>query len=308
MTFLATTLSIDSFKGPIDSAWSLVAPGNRLVLRLLGTQQELTVAGVDCEPAQEASYTVSLSPDGTVMTLAPLGDLCPARAAVLAGDWTRWPCPNPKSTCKPELTPGKHQSPFVSAVPPGEQALPSTYLAAFNFAVPPGWSLIDNRTIGQPNDPYSKSIYLLPDVAAHSQDPNCRDAIEPGVGATAAELAQWLASLPGLVTTTPTPIEIGGYGGVMLDLTVAQGWTIPCREFFSDPVRAVFTFANRVLYPNDYTLIREYLQDDDHMRYILLDLGSGHNLLIEVRAPDQASWDEFIPAAMPIVDSFEFVR
>jgi hypothetical protein len=79
---------------------------------------------------------------------------------------------------------------------------------------------------------------------------------------------------------------------------------IPCQQFFSNPVRAVFTFADQVG-PN---LIREYLQDSAHARYIVLDVGGGHNLLIEVGAPDQATWDEFIQAAMPIVDSMRFVH
>jgi hypothetical protein len=42
--------------------------------------------------------------------------------------------------------------------------------------------------------------------------------------------------------------------------------------------------------------------------YILLDLGKGHSLLIEVAGPDKASWDDLVATAMPIIESFEFTR
>ena len=45
-----------------------------------------------------------------------------------------------------------------------------------------------------------------------------------------------------------------------------------------------------------------------HLRYILLDLGPDHNLLIEVSSPDEAHWSEFVAAAMPVIESFEIGR
>jgi hypothetical protein len=95
---------------------------------------------------------------------------------------------------------------------------------------------------------------------------------------------------------------------VLVDVSVASAWRIRCQEFFAGPVRAVFTFTQPVPDPGGAMYIREYLQDDAYARYILLDIGAGHNLLVEVTAPDQASWNEFTRAAMPIVNSFEFVR
>ena len=41
---------------------------------------------------------------------------------------------------------------------------------------------------------------------------------------------------------------------------------------------------------------------------ILLEFGAAHTLLIEISAPDEASWNGLVQAAMPIVQSFEFTR
>ena len=257
-----------------------------------------------CQAGDLGTYTVDLSGDAKTMTLARVDDACETRAAVLTGDWTRWPCPNPDSVCEPELAPGIHTSPFVPGDGPSDQSSPTTFLTTFSYTLPHGWGQIDNTTLGRPNDPYSMAILVIPDVAPHTQASDCRDGVEPGVDRTTVGLTHWLASLPGLVTSKPIPIEIGGYKGLSLDLAVAPTWMIPCQQFFSNPVRAVFTFADQVG-PN---LIREYLQDFAHARYIVLDVGGGHNMLIEVGAPDQATWDEFIQAAMPIVDSMRFVH
>jgi hypothetical protein len=48
------------------------------------------------------------------------------------------------------------------------------------------------------------------------------------------------------------------------------------------------------------------LEGNAHSRYVVLDLPSGHNLLIEIAAPDETSWQEFVQVAMPIVQTFSF--
>lgn len=312
----ATTLSMNGWKGPIDSSWSLTGPDRHLVVTMRTAQANLTMQHFDCRPGQEGSYTVGLTSDGRTMTLTPVVEACPQRADVLAGDWTRWPCPNPDSVCGPELEPGLHHSPFA---PYGDYipALPPPVLSGYSYVVPAGWSSLQN-ILARPNDPRTMAITLTLDVAPHSQAATCLDpvepgignpdAVEPGVGSGPAHLATWLQGLAGIVTTTPTPVTIGGHSGLLMDVSVASAWRRACQQLYPDaPARAVFTFTDPVDSPVR-PFIRDVLEGNAHSRYILLEFGPAHTLLIEISAPDEASWNDLVQAAMPIVQSFEFTR
>ena len=41
-------------------------------------------------------------------------------------------------------------------------------------------------------------------------------------------------------------------------------------------------------------------------RYIFLEQPDGNSLLIDIEAPDEATWDALVAEAMPIVESFQF--
>jgi hypothetical protein len=303
----ATTLSMNGWKGPIDSSWSLTAPDRHLEVTMRTAQADLTMQHFDCRPGQEGSYTVGLSADGQTMTLTPMRDDCQARSAILTGGWSRWPCPNPDSVCAPELEPGLHQSSFAPYGDPNSTASSPPVLSGYSYVVPAGWSSLQN-SLARPNDPGTMAIALTLDVAPHSQAANCPDAVEPGVGSSPAELATWLQGLPGLVTTTPTPVSIGGHSGLRMDVSVATAWRQACEQFYpGGPARVVFTFTDPVDSPNK-VFIRDALEGDAHSRYILLEFGAAHTLLIEISAPDEASWNDLVQAAMPIVETFEFTR
>jgi hypothetical protein len=98
--------------------------------------------------------------------------------------------------------------------------------------------------------------------------------------------------VPGLVTTVPRTITIDGHPGKWLDVRIDPAWTKTC--------------------PGETTPIVTYLMPGtaisgtEHERLILLDLGDGDVLLIVVWAGDQATFDPFIAAAMPIVQSLKF--
>ena len=303
----ATTLSMNGWKGPIDSSWSLTAPDRHLVVTMRTAQANLTMQHFDCRPGQEGSYTVGLSSDRRTMTLTPMRDDCPARSAILTGGWTRWPCPNPDSVCAPELEPGLHHSSFAQYGDPNSPASSPPVLSGYSYVVPAGWSSLEN-SLARPNDPGTMAIRLTLDVAPHSQAANCPDAVEPGVGSSPADLATWLQGLPGLVTTTPTPVTIGGHSGLLMDVSVAPAWRLACQQVHPGaPARAVFTFTDPVDSPSK-VFIRDVLEGNAHSRYILLEFGAAHTLLIEISAPDEASWNDLVQAAMPIVETFEFTR
>ncbi len=184
---------------------------------------------------------------------------------------------------------------------------PPPFLSGYSYTVPAGWSVGqgDSPLLMRRNDPGTMSVSAILDVAPHTQEATCPDAADPGAGRTVAAMADWLTRVPGLVTTTPAPVEIGGYQGLVIDVSVVPGWTTP-ECYFDNPI--VMTFADPApVSPDGGVSIREFVERDSHARYILLDLGKGHNLLIEIKAPDEASWDDLVEAAMPIVESFQFI-
>jgi len=61
----------------------------------------------------------------------------------------------------------------------------------------------------------------------------CDENVEPGV-ASAQELTDWFTSQTGLVVTEPQPTSVGGLSGLMIDLSLAPGWTRTCPLPFPD--------------------------------------------------------------------------
>ena len=99
----------------------------------------------------------------------------------------------------------------------------------------------------------------------------------------------------GLNTTEPTSISIGGRSGQALDISIDPSWTGLCEE--GDPdTTPIVTYLNPGL----------GLRGDQRARLILLDLGDGDVVAIGIWTRDQASFDAFVPEAMPVVESFQF--
>jgi hypothetical protein len=55
----------------------------------------------------------------------------------------------------------------------------------------------------------------------------CDEEAEPGV-VSAQALTDWFTNQPGLVATEPQPTSIGDLSGLMIDLSLAPGWTGTC--------------------------------------------------------------------------------
>ena len=110
---------------------------------------------------------------------------------------------------------------------------------------------------------------------------------------------EWVRSRPSLVTTTPTPITIGGYSGLYTDVKVAPSWTATCPDT-SQPT-AVFLSQSGA--PDGWDM---GLGGTEQMRLILLDLGGGSTVAIVLDSSDPARFQALIDQAMPIVSSFTF--
>ena len=98
---------------------------------------------------------------------------------------------------------------------------------ALTFTVPSGWFNKFDQPRGYGLEAgLNTSLEVQRDLVVARAD--CVEAeSEPGVGTTASAMVQALAR-PGLDTTEPAPITIGGLSGFTIDITLAADWTTPC--------------------------------------------------------------------------------
>ena len=267
----------------------------------------LTGSGAGPCPADAGGdYDWSLSPSGRVVTLTPIEDACTQRSTALAGTWSRMGCTTADDNCLGLLDAGTYMSQFIAPrVDPGATWNP--VVGGLTYTVPDGWAnasdwpetfeLVPAAELPPIDDAdRTGGIGVFTQPAALTQDPPCSDQVEPGVGRTVDDLVSWLGTVPGLATTEPTPITIDGRSGQMLDLSLDPSWTGICNE--SDPDKTPI-----VVYLNPGAV---GMRGDERARLILLDLGDGDVVAIAVGTRDQASFDAFIPEAMPVIESFQF--
>jgi hypothetical protein len=196
------------------------------------------------------------------------------------------------------LQPGSHVTNFFHA-----------YLAApdqLAYVVPEGWSNTTDDTtyvLAKRNATPTTSIVLYSGVFSQSQTNECVDTPSTAVDRSAKALADWLTTLPGLVTTQPTPVKIGALTGFVVDVSIAPGWTQTCANGQGRPVVNTFTNGSEPGTPYRVSLVGAARD-----RYVVIDLSDGNTLLIDVTAPDKATWDALLPEAMPIVESFRFTH
>jgi hypothetical protein len=88
------------------------------------------------------------------------------------------------------------------------------------LVVPPG------ETLEGVHADTSDFIGIYRGVAAAAA--NCDALPEPGVGSSSQALADWFTANPGLHASEPQPVVAGGLSGLVLDLTLAEGWTGTC--------------------------------------------------------------------------------
>jgi hypothetical protein len=219
-----------------------------------------------------------------------------------AGTWTG-PCldsqdgPPPK-VCLGPLDEGTYTSqrfePALTFTVPAGWNNPWDTRAAFDLWTP-GWSDGSN----DPADPGCRSAprpcgYLLDQpglklVRDPRPEEGCSPYVDATVGTSAIEVATWVANHPAIAMSAPSPVEVGGLTGYLLDVSLADTW----RESCPDGPAAVWLFEDVYLRdPNKYP---EFAT----MRLILLDLPGGGSVLIAIDG-DQ------VDAAMPVVNSFVF--
>ena len=319
-----TSILVNQFKGDVSNAWTIDAEMGGLQVRTESPRGPNGGLWEDCPIGDEGSYKVGLSPDRALLTLTVGHDACASRSAVMNGQWTRWPCAGVpfRAPCRTELAVGQH---VVAKVQPfgGGTSGQLAYEVPAGWGmdyIPPTWDELSQRqhlALLRLSAPDSDAIKVYSSVYASSPvqtsgkpAPACRES-GIGIAQTPSAVATWLATIPGLVVGTPAPITVGGLDGAMVDVSLVPGWTIQCGSFSYEgetpPTAPIYddeplrTFAE--LEGGDMVTVT----DGNRARYMLLDGGDEHPLLIVIEATD-ASWDDMLAAAMPVIESMEFTR
>ncbi|WP_425861931.1 LamG domain-containing protein [Arthrobacter sp. TWP1-1] len=129
----------------------------------------------------------------------------------------------------------------------------------------------------------------------------CSEEAQPGVGTSAAELAAWYRTVPGLEIVADSPAMVGGLPGIMLDFRVSDNWKSPC------PLGGVID-AIPIIIGGGVSDLHHVMGAPLEMRLFLLDWKGG-NVAIEITAVlEQHSLTDYLEkiGASAVVKTFTF--
>jgi hypothetical protein len=190
-------------------------------------------------------------------------------------------------------------APATTPMPAGTYTT-SSFQPALTFTVPAGWELVADTPTWvqlQPAGAPDLGIYVFRDAFALSQESSCPTTEEAGVGRTSSALVTWLRGLPGVTSTSPALVTVGGLRGASVDLSIKDGWTTSCP------------FANGIptvpLIRND-GIERWVLAGSERLRFYVLDVPGGGTIIVDVDDFEGSQFDTLTSGAAPIIRSFEF--
>jgi hypothetical protein len=164
-----------------------------------------------------------------------------------------------------------------SEAPPADRGL----TVSFTGSLPDGW--------GQDGDTFSKSeitVEVLEDRSVMSAIPDCINGPASGVGKSASEFVEALATREGLEVTGPEAVQVGGLSGQVLEIHISDGWTDTCPwsnegDTFV-PLFGTFDEKNYWLYSG--------VVGEERTRLYVLDKPDGGNVVVAAWAPNAAEW------------------
>jgi hypothetical protein len=180
------------------------------------------------------------------------------------------------------------------------------FVPVFSHQAGEGWdNTVDSpneyqvRRTGPDGKPLEMGIYIFRDVAIHAA--NCKDEPEPEVGRTPEDMAEYMRDHPGLITTRPKTVNVGGLDGVMIEVAMDPAWTKECFYSGGDPTVPLF-------WGSDAESGLEWgTGPGTEDRFYILDMPGGGNVLIAVEAfGEGADFESLREAAIPLLDSMIF--
>jgi hypothetical protein len=264
-----------------------------------------------CATGDTGTYRWSLEGKGTVLTLTAIRpDACAAREEALAGPWVRSDLPLPPDGVP--LQPGTYLTSALDLFNAPEVS------GQLSYTVSDRWKVKEDRagtfllhhlpddSEGPPSTDSFIHIFTQPRIVGdYAKGATCGEHSEtPGVGRTVDDIVAAIVARPGVVSTPPSAVTIGGYEGQMLDLHLAASWTGGCQAP-DGPIVAM-----PILDGTEFEVAAGAgLGPDSPFRLILLDLTGGRTMAIAVfdAGPSEPSQlEEQVAGAMPIIESFEF--
>lgn len=172
----------------------------------------------------------------------------------------------------------------------------TVFSPAITYTVPQGWAngedLLGNFLLQLEDDPRYLGIYR--NVAAPFE---CEERPDPGVDRSVYALSNWLSDHPGLETSKPAPVSVGGLDGVYLDISLAGSWTTTCPFSAGQPVVPFIVGG-------DPSSLHHVILPGFQERLYLLAHEDG-NVAIEV-GPEGGSLEEYLEEVAPIIQSLRF--
>jgi hypothetical protein len=318
LDFATDRLQYSVLDGPVSSATIEVTGVDSFAV-------SRTVEMPSCVAADSGTYHWLLEGKDTVLTLTPIGaDSCAARQDALAGQWVRADFPPPRGFA---MAPGAHETTAF------DQFGARSRSGALSYVVPEGWSWMDDSVgtfviahfvdgASEGKNPPIVAIAVLaqPRMADDKAGQACGPlGPEPGGATSVDDLVTHITGRPGVVSTEPVEVSIGGYAGQLLDLHIAADWKGGCMapEGVITSVPILVTASST---PAGGALTA--IGPDHPVRVVLLDLGNRRSLAIvifeldpprarlDVEPPatgySRSQWEEHVAEAMPIIESFEF--
>jgi hypothetical protein len=198
----------------------------------------------------------------------------------------------PGLPCEGALEPGEYRWTFSD--PTIDFDIPSS---GWTWSYSGGFKIIAGPTAVEGLD-IADGIYFLHDPTIATRD--CEDSSEPGVGRSVSDLVAWLETASGLVVSEPTPVTVGGFEGVQLDIEIDPEWRRTC--FFSEDLPAVpIIFSGAEAGGYHWTIV-----PGQSLRWFILDSEDGVIIVALADDPGDLPHDELLQSGGQIVDSLVF--
>jgi hypothetical protein len=264
----------------------------------------------ECVNGDVGTYPYSLSPGGTVLTIASGDDDCASRADALVGEWRRSDCRGPGNWCLGELEAGSQTSLFFDPYL-AEFGPPIARHGALTYEVPDGWANADDRThfytlmrASAYQDGASLSCIDCPDSIWLHANPraatmDCSEEVaDEAIGSSAEALAGWIREHPGLVVSEGPATTVDGRQAIALDITAPEEYADACVDPELDR-RFVLLFTHP-----GYSI---GIGTGDRYRLILVEIAAETAMLVGIDTLDPADIDALVAEVQPILDSVRLV-
>jgi hypothetical protein len=168
---------------------------------------------------------------------------------------------------------------------------------AFSYSVGDGWinheDLPGNFLLQMKGEVRYLGIYANPLIPLE-----CDENRDPAVGKSVADLVGWYTAHPGLVSSEPEDVTVGGLEGIFLDLYLDPSWAVTCPFSNGQPIVPI-------LIGNGVSSLHHTIPAGYEVGLYILDWNGAGTVVIEV-SPEGPGLADYLDEVSPIIDSIVF--